>query len=152
MDARTCAERGAQLWLAASIDIDANNIAHRSATAAIARYDQTQRLTWQRAAVHVVRDLNLPASELRGDLSKGDDSDISVRPSNTDSMVHLIDRLFGMDYARINENVPKKRAGPVALLLTTTRHEADALSEARQFGGVSQSPRYDYVRKFIHKM
>jgi hypothetical protein len=119
---------------ATSIDIDANYIAHRSATAAIARYDQTQCVTRQRGAVHVVRDLNLSASELRGDLCEGNHGNVSVRAGNTDSKVHLIGRLRGIDRPGINENVPKKRASPVALLLATTRHEADALSEARQLG------------------
>ena len=75
----------------------------------------------QRGAVEVIGDLNLSASELRCDLGKGDDSDVSVRAGDTDSKVHLIGRLRGIDHAGINENVPKKRASPLVLLLNPSR-------------------------------
>ena len=114
-DARCAALAGA------SIDIDANEVAHRSATAAIARNDQTQRLTWQRGAVHVVGDLNRSASELRGDLGEGDDGDVSVVG------------FAGSAKAGINEHVPK-RASPFVLLLITSSQESDAVSESRQVG------------------
>ena len=132
-DPRHVARATGQL-LPGSVYVDANDISHRPTATALSGDDQAQRPGRKDRAIHSVCNLNRPACELRGDLGEGDDSDVSVRAGDTDSKVHLIGRLRGIDHAGINKNVPKKRASPLVLLLTTTRHEADALSEGRQLG------------------
>ena len=56
-----------------SIDIDADDIAHRSCAGAITRNDEAQFLIGQRCAVEVVGELDRPPGELRRDFTERDD-------------------------------------------------------------------------------
>jgi hypothetical protein len=71
--------QGQQPQLLGSVNVDANDISHRPTAAAVPGNDQAQRPTRKERAIHTVCDLNRPACELRCDLSKGDNSDISIR-------------------------------------------------------------------------
>jgi hypothetical protein len=80
-----------------SIDVDTHDVAHRAAAAAVARYDQTQRVIGKRCAIHLVRHLDGPVGELRGDLGQRDGGDISVRAGDMDHEVNLLGRLCRID-------------------------------------------------------
>jgi hypothetical protein len=72
------------------IDVDAHDVPHRSAAAAVARHDQAQRAIGERGAIHPVGNLYGPAGELRGDLGKRDGGGVPVGAGDPDDEVYLL--------------------------------------------------------------
>jgi hypothetical protein len=117
-----------------SIDVDADDVSHRSTAAPIAGDDETKGMVWNQHAVHVVCDLNWPARKLWGDLGEGDDRSVSVRAGDADRKMNLFGGLCRINCAGSDEHIPQQGPRPFILLFAAAGHEADALGERRQCG------------------
>src|SRR5580700_819974 len=100
-----------------SVDVDPDDVPHRSAAASIAGDDETQCMIRKQGAVHVIGELNWSAGKLRCKFGESDNRGVAVRAGDPDRKTNLLSGLGRIDCAGGDKNIPKQRPGPFALLL-----------------------------------
>ena len=89
-----------------SVDVNSNDVSHRSTATPIAGNDETQRVVRKQCAIHVVGELNRAVRKLWSDLGEGDDRTVAVRAGDPDRKASLLARLGGFDCAGSDKYIP----------------------------------------------
>lgn len=134
-----------------SVQVDANDVSHRSAATPIAGYNETQRVIRKQCAVHVVGELNRAARKLWGDLREGDDCGIAVCTGDPDRKASLLAGLYGLGCAGGDKYIPQQRTRPFTLLFAAVGSEGDFLGNRLKSGYVINGNNARRLARALHE-